>query len=119
MRLMIVLIGLLLIGCTAEINQVSINDVVIEVEVADSDEEKARGLMYRESLDEDKGMLFVYDDENERSFWMKNTLIPLDILFIDAEKTIVDIQTMEPCKEEPCRNYISGSEAQYALEVNA
>ena len=62
-------------------------------------------------------MLFVWPDERERSFWMKNTLIPLSIAFIDSERRIIDIQDMEPFDGEP-PGYESAEPAQYALEVN-
>ena len=85
------------------------------VEVADEPEERQRGLMYRESLPEDEGMLFVYDRERPLSFWMKNTVIPLDIAFLDASGRIVDIQSMEPYNEA---SITSRAPAIYALEMN-
>ena len=73
--------------------------------------------MNRTSLGEDRGMLFVFDEETTLSFWMKNTLIPLSVAYIDSEGRIVDIQKMEPLDDEP-PNYVSAEPAQYALEVN-
>ena len=70
--------------------------VQIQVEIADEPEEHSRGLMFRESMEENHGMLFVYTTEQTRGFWMKNTLIPLDIAYADREGRIVDIQQMEP-----------------------
>lgn len=87
----------------------------IEVEIADSPEEQQRGLMERTALDENAGMLFVFDGEQPRSFTMRNTLIPLSIAFIDAEGIIVDIQDMQPLADGP---YLSGAPARYALEAN-
>lgn len=94
--------------------------VIVNVEIADSKEEQASGLMYRTSLDTNKGMLFIFNDEQQRIFWMKNTKIPLDIIFIDANNNIVDIkEDFQPCTAaELCEKYIS-TPAQYALEVNA
>ena len=92
------------------------------LEVADTGEEKARGLMNRPSLPPDRGMIFVYDAESVRRFWMLNTLIPLDILFIDGQNTVVDIQTMAPEPGVPASEltiYESAAPAQHALEVNA
>ncbi|HYQ82874.1 MAG TPA: DUF192 domain-containing protein, partial [Rubrobacter sp.] len=86
-------------------------------EVADNTFEQARGLMDRTMLGENRGMLFVYPEERELSFWMKNTLIPLSIAFIDSESRIVDIQDMKPLDDEP-PHYLSAEPAQYALEVN-
>ena len=92
------------------------------LEVADTGEERARGLMNRPSLPPDRGMLFVWDDESVRGFWMRNTLIPLDILFIDGQGTVVDIQTMVPEPDVPASEltiYQSAAPAQQALEINA
>ncbi len=91
--------------------------VEVRAEIADDLSEQARGLMYRTALAGDRGMLFVYDDERERSFWMRNTLIPLSIAYIDSEGRIVDIQDMEPLDDDP-PHYVSAEPAQYALEVN-
>ena len=62
-------------------------------------------------------MLFVYTEERERTFWMKNTRIPLSIAFIDSERRIIDIQDMKPLDDEP-PSYVSAEPVQYALEVN-
>ena len=75
--------------------------------------------MFRESLDKDKGMLFVYDKESKQSFWMENTLIPLDIIWINKDNKIVYIVTAESCKKDPCEIYSSDEEALYVLEINA
>jgi uncharacterized membrane protein (UPF0127 family) len=91
--------------------------VEIEVEIADDTEEMARGLMGRTALAEDAGMLFVYPDERELSFWMKDTLIPLSIAFMDSEGRIVDIQDMKALDDAP-PHYTSAEPARYALEVN-
>ncbi len=91
--------------------------VEVWVELADGPFEQARGLMYRKALGEDRGMLFVYAEERELSFWMKNTRIPLSIAFIDSERRIIDIQDMKPLDDEP-PSYVSTEPAQYALEVN-
>lgn len=93
----------------------------IEIEVADTPERTSRGLMYRQQMSEKAGMLFIFPDEQPRSFWMKNTFIPLSIGFFDAKKTLVDIQDMEPVKSEmdqSPRSYTSNGLAMYALEVN-
>lgn len=91
----------------------------VEVEVAETLWEQARGLMGRQSLAEDEGMLFVFSDEAPRSFWMKNTYIPLDLIFISQEKKIVEIKrNFEPCQESNCPVYRSQASAKYVLEVN-
>ncbi len=94
-------------------------DIPVQVEIADSAEEHAIGLMFRTELADNSGMLFVFDDMQQRGFWMKNTKIPLDIIFIDSEGVIVDIkENFQPCTTEECGRYYS-KPAQYALEVNA
>ena len=91
--------------------------VEVRVELADDLAEQTKGLMDRTTLGENRGMLFVYPEERELSFWMKNTLIPLSIAFIDSERRIIDIQDMKPLDDEP-PHYVSSEPAQYALEVN-
>jgi uncharacterized protein len=87
----------------------------ILVDVARSEEEKSRGLMFREKLGKNEGMLFVYGEEEFLSFWMKNTPLPLSIAFINKSGRIVDIQDMEPFS---LKTHVSASPAQFALEVN-
>ncbi len=89
--------------------------VKLQVEIADTDAERQRGLMERTALGENRGMLFVFDSEQTLSFWMKNTLIPLSVAYLDSEGRIVDIQDMQPLDETP---HPSAEPAQYALEVN-
>ena len=92
--------------------------IKINVEIADDNEERIKGLMFREKLNENEGMFFIFEDESHQTFWMKNTLIPLDIIFIDKNFKIVDIKNAIPCKEEPCVLYKSSKPAKYVLEVN-
>ena len=92
-------------------------EVEVRVEVADTDPERARGLMGRTALAEDRGMLFVFEEEQELSFWMKDTLIPLSIAYMDSEGHIVDIQDMKALDDDP-PHYASAEPARYALEVN-
>ena len=91
--------------------------VEVRVEIADEPDEQATGLMNRTALGEDRGMLFVFPSEEERSFWMRDTLIPLCIAYIDAEGRIVDIQDMKALDDDP-PHYVSAKPARYALEVN-
>jgi len=87
----------------------------IVAEVARTEDEQATGLMHREALAEDGGMLFVFQDYEERSFWMKDTWIPLDIAFMDPTFRITGIAALEPESEELVD---SPGRAQFALEVN-
>jgi uncharacterized protein len=93
-------------------------EVEVPVEVADSPEEREVGLMNRESLPADAGMIFLFDEDTASAFWMKDTLIPLSIAFADAEGTIVSILDMEPCEADPCTLYDPGVTYRSALEVN-
>lgn len=93
----------------------------ITYETAVTDEEKQKGLMFRENLSENHGMLFVYEEADNRSFWMKNTLIPLDIIFLDPNKTIINIEKAYPESNTPdseLTRYRSEAPAQYVIEVN-
>ncbi len=89
--------------------------VPLVAEVAETPRQRDRGLMGRTALGENHGMLFVFDQEQPLSFWMRNTLIPLSIAYIDDRGTIVDIQDMEPLDET---SHPSAAPARYALEVN-
>ncbi|MBU1201607.1 MAG: DUF192 domain-containing protein [Nanoarchaeota archaeon] len=93
--------------------------MTVDVEVADTFEKRMTGLMHQESLGEFQGMLFIFDDEVVRDFWMKNTLIPLDIIFINSSFDIVKIQHAVPCKEDSCPTYSSINSSKYVVEVNA
>ncbi|AKM77892.1 MAG: Protein of hypothetical function DUF192 [Candidatus Wolfebacteria bacterium GW2011_GWE1_48_7] len=96
------------------------NNVAVQVELARTPYAWSKGLMFREALPEGGGMLFVFPSETKRSFWMKNTLIPLDMLFIGKDKEIVTIvRGAEPCKDLVCPSYASTADAMYVLEVNA
>ena len=90
------------------------------VEISNTTEERRRGLMGRESLPEDAGMLFVYDSAAPRSFWMKNTLVPLDIIFVDGEGRVLNVEhaSTEPgVPDDELAGYTSDGAAQYVVEV--
>jgi uncharacterized membrane protein (UPF0127 family) len=93
-------------------------EVVFTVEIADDDEERQRGLMFRESLPEDAGMVFLFGGQQTGGFWMKDTLVPLSIAFMNEAGTIMRILDMEPCEADPCEIYDPGVGYVAALEVN-
>lgn len=94
--------------------------ICIKIERATTPKQQAQGLMFRESLSENSGMLFLFPDQKPRSFWMKNTLIPLDLVWIDESKTIVGItENVQPCAGDPCRAYPSNLPVKYVLEINS
>ena len=126
MRPIIILLCLLLIVLSACKLQgedgvvVEIGDKTWVAEIADTPAEQEQGLMFRQSMPLNRGMLFVFKDQQPRLFWMKNTLIPLDMIFIDANWRVVKlIQSAEPCKEDTCPTYDSERPAKYVLEVNS
>jgi len=91
-----------------------------EIEIAADDAARARGLMFRDSMADDHGMLFLFDDVQPRAFWMKNTHIPLDILFFDQDYKLVSAQErVPPCRSDPCSTYPSTGPTKYVLELNS
>jgi uncharacterized membrane protein (UPF0127 family) len=118
-RFLFLLLWLPLTAC-AERPYVVLADTTFQVEVMDDDGERAMGLMFRDHLDDTHGMLFIFPGEEPQSFWMKNTRIPLDILYFDAELKLVSMQQdVQPCKVRQCPGYPSEGPAQYVLELNA
>lgn len=98
--------------------KVCFRDTCVQAEIADTVSKRTQGLMFRKSLHDNQGMLFVFEKEDSYSFWMKNMQISLDIIWIDKDKRIVDIKTnVPPCKES-CQGVAPREKAQYVLEVN-
>jgi uncharacterized protein len=85
--------------------------------VAADPEARRRGLQQVESLPEGAGMLFLFPRDHTSGFWMKDTLIPLEIAFVDAEGEVIETQSMEPCEEEPCPRHFPSKPYRAALEV--
>lgn len=110
-------------GCaqTADKPWAEVNGRRFSIEVADTDALRERGLMFRRDLADDQGMLFIHDDASPIAYWMKNTYIPLDILYFDERKKLVSAQlNVPPCGEQAqCPIYPSAGPAKYVLEINA
>jgi len=88
------------------------------LELAHTPEQQAQGLMYRESLPEKTGMLFLFDDKEVHRFWMKNTMIPLDMVWMDADGKVLFVSAdTPPCKADPCPSYGPESPAAMVLEI--
>lgn len=92
----------------------------VKVEIAADDENRAQGLMYRDHLADDRGMIFIFPQVGEYAFWMKNTIIPLDMIWIDEARKVVHVShDVPPCQADPCPSYPPGAQAKYVLEVAA
>ncbi len=117
----ILLLVMFLFGCK-QTTQVTVHGdqekVTFITEIADTGPRQAKGLMFRKDLDEDKGMLFVFDLAFMQRFWMMNTSLPLDIIFIGEDKKITNIEEADPCGIIPCKLYNSTDNAKYVLEIN-
>ena len=112
--------GLVQEGIQFKKGTIKIKNKIFNVEVALTPEQHAYGLMNRLTLPENSGMLFVFEEEQPRSFWMKNTFVELSIAYIDKDKKIIDIQDMKAVKsslDDHLPNYPSQGPAQYALEM--
>jgi len=103
-----------------KINQVCFGDKCVQVEVVQKEEELHRGLQFRTSLAPDSGMLFVFQKSWPYAFWMKDTLIPLDMIWMDDTRRIVHVEhNVPPCTADQCPRYVPAGDALYVLEINA
>ena len=121
MRWWLLAISLVLCAsCTAREPHVVLGGERFAVELATTPDEQSLGLMFRDSLPDDRGMLFIFPREGMRSFWMKNTRIPLDIFYFDAGLRLVSVsENARPCRTARCPSYPSAGPARYVLELNA
>lgn len=92
-------------------------DALLYVDIADETGEQRRGLMAVEDLPSDQGMAFVFDEAVDSTFWMKDTLIPLSIAFVDESDRVIGVRDMEPCQVDPCPSY--GVDEPYVLAIEA
>jgi uncharacterized membrane protein (UPF0127 family) len=101
------------------ISQVCFGGTCFQVELALTPEQQSQGLMNRTHMDADKGMLFIFPQDGIYPFWMKNTLIPLDIIWLDSNGTVVFIsKNAQPCGPVVCPTINPGKNAKYVLEIN-
>ena len=121
MRYAVLLLTLVLCSaCGAQEPYVVLKGERFTVELAQDSGEQSLGLMFREQLPDDRGMLFLFPQEGYRSFWMRNTRIPLDIFYFDAEFRLVSVaRNARPCRTRQCPGYPSEGPATYVLELNA
>ena len=118
--ILLVLVGSVVAGAPARAPLTLPSGRVLEVEVMVSDQDRALGLMFRRSLPEDKGMLFVFERSGFHGIWMKNCRFPIDIVWIDADHRIVHVaEGVPPCTAEPCPAYEPLRRASFVLELNA
>ncbi|MEO8367460.1 MAG: DUF192 domain-containing protein [Pseudoxanthomonas sp.] len=120
-RLLLLVLMSMLSGCASAGSWVELVGQRYKVEVADDDAERARGLMFRDELATGSGMIFIHDREEPQAYWMKNTKIPLDILYFDnARKLVAQQRDVPPCSAgDACPPYPSNAPARYVLELNA
>jgi hypothetical protein len=117
---LLALTALVCSSCVAQDPHVVLKGERFTVELADTQEKQALGLMFRENMADDHGMLFLFPGEARRSFWMKNTRIPLDIFYFDANLRLVSVaENAQPCRSQRCPPYPSEGPAKYVLELNA
>lgn len=102
------------------LEKVCYQDYCFFVNIANSQEERAQGLMFIKKLKQNRGMLFTFEKDGDYAFWMKNTLIPLDIIWLDKDGNVVSVaKNTQPCKYDPCEKFKSDVPARFVLEINA
>jgi len=126
--LLLLIVAALLAGCGSdkpealegfETSSITVGGRELTVAVAETPSQRSQGLMGVTDLGSLDGMLFVFPVDSDGGFWMKNTLIPLDIVFFTVDGGFVDALTMAPCTEDPCPTYRPGGSYRYALEAPA
>jgi uncharacterized membrane protein (UPF0127 family) len=106
-------------SCGAQDPYVVLKGQRFTVELAETSDKQALGMMFRDRLEDNHGMLFLFPVEARRSFWMKNTRIPLDIFYFDADRQLLNVaENAPPCRSRICPRYLSVGPAKYVLELN-
>jgi hypothetical protein len=100
---------------TLKTTSLSMGKNAIRVEIVENDDDRSKGLMFREKLGKNDGMLFIFDDPGYHSMWMKNTLIPLSVAFVDRDGVILNVEEMEP---QTLDSHTAAGPAKYAIEAN-
>lgn len=119
-RVVSLLLAAMTVASAAELTTIQVGTVPFQVEIAQTPAERERGLMFRGTLAEDHGMLFIQPAPGPATFWMKNTYIPLDLLFFDSAGRLLEVQAdLPPCTTPDCPLYTSRGAVRYILELNA
>lgn len=112
--------GILIFATTKNIPKACYNNTCFNLAIADTEYEREQGLMFKKNLAQNTGMFFIFKNENIYPFWMKNTFIPLDIIWLDNNLKIVFIKnSAQPCADEKCPSITPDKKAKYVLEINA
>lgn len=111
---------LLFCGCHGRaVKKACVKNICLQAEIAASEPDRRRGLLFRRGLADNQGMLFIFDKEGQYNFWMKNMRFPLDIIWIDAQKIVVDMtKNALPCKDS-CAGLIAAGAVKYVLEIKS
>ncbi|MCF7871955.1 DUF192 domain-containing protein [Candidatus Woesearchaeota archaeon] len=115
--ILLLLITIIMSSCTKQ-PTACIKEHCFEIEISKTQQTREIGLMHKEYMESNKGMLFIFDRPDNYPFWMKNTIIPLDIIWINSNQEIAHIEEAIPCKNDPCQIYNPNKKALYVLEIN-
>ncbi|MCZ6667529.1 MAG: DUF192 domain-containing protein [Gammaproteobacteria bacterium] len=99
--------------------QLIINGVTYTLEIAKTSKQRQQGLMFRQQLEIREGMLFIYPQPGNHRIWMKNTRIPLSVIWLDENGVIIDVQILPPCDSDPCQSYGVSRVSKYIIELNS
>jgi len=126
--LMVMMLAFVFAGCFSTAGQAPRRSLqvffpdgsAVTAELAVSDAERQLGLMFRPKINDDQAMLFIFEEEDTHSFWMKNMRFPIDILWLDKDRRVVHIEArVPPCAQDPCPSYPSPQPARFVLEISS